>query len=308
MKWITVVFLNIICFLSINSFGQVIDSEKQLREVSKDSVEGWNSGGMIMLNFGQTSLTNWAAGGENSFSGNGLFNFFANYKKGDFTWDNTIDLGYGILTQGSDTRKTDDRLDLSTKFGKKASKNWYYAGFLSLRSQFSRGYNYPNDSVKISDFFAPAYVIGALGMDYKPNTRFSMFIAPLTSKITIVADQALADSGAFGVDPAEFRNGIKTSDGNNLRQEFGGFIRLAFQDDIMTNVNLATKFDIFSNYLDNPQNLDLNWEVVLAMKVNRFISATLSTQLIYDDDVDIEGKGPGTQFKEVLGVGFSYKF
>ncbi len=298
----------IMALFSLNLvYSQITDGEKKLREASKDTAEGWKTGGMIMLNFGQTSLTNWAAGGENTVSGNSLFNFFANYHKGTFTWDNTIDLGYGILKQGSQNRKSDDKIDFSTKFGKMASKNWYYSGLLDFRSQFSAGYNYPNDSVKISNFFAPAYIVTALGMDYKPNKTFTAFIAPITGKITIVADQDLADAGAFGVDKAEFVNGVKTKDGKNFRQEFGGYVRVGYQNDIMTNVNLSTKLDLFSNYLKNPQNIDVNWQVLVSMKVNKYISATLSTQLIYDDDTEIEGS-PKVQFKEILGVGFSYKF
>jgi hypothetical protein len=288
-------------------YSQITDGEKRLREASKDTLDGWKTGGMIMLNFGQTSLTNWAAGGENTVSGNSLFNFFANYQKGTFTWDNTIDLGYGILKQGSQNRKSDDRIDFSTKFGKMATKNWYYSGLLDFRSQFTAGYNYPNDSVKISNFFAPAYIVTAIGMDYKPNKTFTAFIAPITGKITIVGDQDLADAGAFGVDKAEYINGVKTKDGKNFRQEFGGYVRVAYQNDIMTNVNLSTKLDLFSNYMKNPQNIDVNWQVLVSMKVNKYISATFSTQLIYDDDTKIEGS-PKVQFKEILGVGFSYKF
>jgi hypothetical protein len=96
--------------------------------------------------------------------------------------------------------------------------------------------------------------------------------------------------------------------GKNFRQEFGGYIKIAFQKDIMTNVNFSTKIDLFSNYLKNPQNIDINWELLLSMKVNKYISATLSTQLIYDDDINYNNKGPKTQFKEIIGIGFSYKF
>jgi hypothetical protein len=263
---------------------------------------------MFMLNLGQTSLTNWSAGGENSFTINSLFNYFAKYKRGNFTWDNTFDLGYGILAQGSDTRKTDDKIDFSTKVGRRASKNWYYSGLFNFRSQFSEGYDYPNDSVKISDLFAPAYMVTAIGMDYKPNNSFTAFLAPVTSKITLVADQDLADAGSFGVDPAEIVNGVKMKDGKNFRHEFGGYIQIGYQKEIMTNVNLSSRIDFFSNYLHNPGNIDINWQLLLAMKINKYISASLSTQLIYDDDVEIDGKGPKTQFKEILGIGFAYKF
>jgi hypothetical protein len=103
-----------------------------------------------------------------------------------------------------------------------------------------------------------------------------------------------------------------------MRYEFGGYVRLFFKKDLMKNVNLQTKLDLFSNYLHNPQNIDINWEVLISMKVNKYITATINTQLLYDDDVMIavdengdgtpDSSGPRTQFKEVIGVGFSYKF
>lgn len=280
----------------------------------------WKKGGIIGLNFTQVSLSNWAAGGQNSISGIALFNYFANYNDGKNTWDNNIDLGYGMTQNGdADPIKSEDKIDLSTKYGRYAFKHWYYTAMLGFKSQFTPGYNYPNDSVKISNFMAPAYITVALGMDYKPNDNFSLFIAPLTGRIIIVNDKDLADAGAYGVDPAEFNDlGEKTKDGDMMRTEFGALLRALYKKDILENVNLQTKLELFSNYIDEPQNIDVNWEVLLSMKVNKYITATLATQLLYDDntiitidkndDGIIDEAGPRTQFKEVLGVGFSYKF
>lgn len=280
----------------------------------------WKKGGIIGLNFTQVSLSNWAAGGQNSISGIALFNYYANYNKGKNIWDNTIDLGYGLTQNGdADPIKSEDKIDLSSKYGRYAFKHWYYSAMLGFKSQFTPGYNYPNDSVKISNFMAPAYITVALGMDYKPNDNFSLFIAPLTGRIIIVNDKDLADAGAYGVDPAEYNDlGEKTKDGDMMRNEFGALLRALYKKDILENVNLQTKLELFSNYIDEPQNVDVNWEVLLSMKVNKYITATLATQLLYDDntivtidkndDGIIDEAGPRTQFKEVLGVGFSYKF
>jgi hypothetical protein len=280
----------------------------------------WKKSGIISLNFTQVSLNNWAAGGQNSISGIALFNYTANYKEGKNSWDNNIDLGYGILQNGkADAIKSEDKIDLSSKYGRHAFGNWYYSALLGFKSQFTKGYNYPNDSVAISDFLSPAYITFALGMDYKPNENFSFFIAPLTGRAIIVNDQDLADAGAYGVDPAEYNElGVKVKEGENLRIEFGALARILYKKDILENVNFSTKLELFSNYLEDPQNVDVSWDVLIAMKVNKYITATLSTQLIYDDNtiiaVDnnddgiIDASGPRTQFKEVLGVGLSYKF
>lgn len=317
-----IILLPALISLIINSaFTQIIEGEEQLRTQTADSIEGWKKGGIVTLNISQTSLTNWAAGGQNAFSANGLISLFANYKKDKSLWSNSLDIGYGILKQGKDEDfiKTDDKIDLLSKYGRKAAKGWYYAALFNFKTQLTAGYNYPNDSVKISTLFAPAYILGSLGMDYKPSDVFSAYISPLTSKITIVTDQDLANQGAFGVTPAEYDDlNALISEGEKVRFELGGYLRLEYRKEIMENITLLTKLDLFSNYLDNPQNIDVGWETLITMKVNQYISASLSTHLIYDDDIDIsvdtnddgitDEIGPRTQFKEVLGIGFSYKF
>jgi len=275
-----------------------------------DTTKYWKTGGAGSLNFNQVSLSNWSAGGQSCLSAGALVNLMVNYKKGKTAWDNTLDMAYGITQISSDPmRKSDDKIDLNSKYGYLAGNNWYYSTLINFKSQFMDGYNYPNDSVIVSRFFAPAYVILSIGMDYKPNNNFSLFLSPATCKITIVNDRKLADAGAYGVDS-----------GKTHREEIGAYISIAFKKEIMQNVTFGTKLDLFSNYFHNPQNVDVNWDAMLALKVNKYISANITTTLIYDDDIKIPimkkinsidtqvGTGPRTQFKEVLGIGFSYKF
>jgi hypothetical protein len=304
-------FTLILSISSIFSFAQVVETESDLKKKVVVEEEGWITKGAFTLNLAQTSLTNWAAGGQNSFAVNGMANFSANYTKGNSSWVNNLDLGYGIIRQGkSDAatiQKSDDKVDFASKYGRKINDKLYYAALLNFKTQMSAGYNYPNDSVEISNLFAPAYLVSALGIDYKPNDKFSAFIAPVTSKLTFVNNQTLADVGAFGVEP-----------GKNLKSEFGGYVKIAYQDDIMENVRLATKIDFFSNYTEKPQNIDINWELLITMKINKYLSASINTQLIYDDNIKIsvdsdndgitDAFGPRVQFKELLGIGFSYKF
>lgn len=268
----------------------------------------WHTGGIFSLNLAQSSFTHWASGGQNSVALNGLVNLTANYKKDKSAWDNALTIGYGKMQQkGSDLGwvKTDDRIDLQSKYGRKASEKWYYSGLVSFRTQMAPGYNYPNIENKISDLMAPAYLLFSLGMDYKPNPNFTAFLSPLTSKNTFV----LADD----IDPVSF--GVDA--GKKFRSELGAYANIAFKkDEIMKNVNFLTKLDLFSNYLHNPQNIDVSWENLLVLKVNKFISATINTLLVYDDDILVKVggtdanpiKGKRVQFKEVIGVGFAYKF
>jgi hypothetical protein len=177
------------------------------------------------------------------------------------------------------------------------------------------GYKYPDKTNKISDLFSPAYLLLALGLDYKPSDHFSAFIAPVTGKITFVTDQKLSDAGAFGVKP-----------GNKSLTEFGGYLRAIytrndFKSAFLKNVTFTSKVDLFSNYLEKPQNIVVNWETLIAFKVNKFLSANVNTQLVYDDKIKVpfDRNGNGTietgesigsliQFKEILGIGFSYNF
>jgi hypothetical protein len=319
MKKKPVIFTLILIFtVSLNIlFGQVTDAEKTLRTQRADTIQGWKKGGVFAVNLAQTSLTNWAAGGQNSIAVNGLFSAFANYKKDKSVWDNSLDIGYGLLKQGKDAsfRKTDDKFDFLSKYGKEAFKKFYYALLFNFKTQMAPGYNYPDVTNKISDLFSPAYVVFALGMDFKPNPYFSAFIAPLTSRITIVRDKILSDAEAFGVDP-----------GKKSKSEFGGYLRAIyskndFKSEFLKNVSFTTKIDLFSNYATKPQNIVVNWETLIAFKINKFISANINTQLIYDDKIKVpfdkngngtietgESVGSKVQFKEILGVGFSYNF
>ena len=298
------------------SLAQVTDAEGKLKAQSADTLKGWKKGGVIGFNLAQTSLTNWAAGGEKSVAINGMFSVFANYKSEKSAWDNSLDLGYGVLNQGEsdEFRKTDDKIDFLSKYGRKAYKNFYYAALFNAKTQMTRGYKYADDGTetKISNIFAPAYFVAALGMDYKPNAYLSVFAAPITGKVTVVNDESLSNAGAFGVDP-----------GSKSKSEFGGYVRMIysrndFTQAILKNVTFTTKLDLFSNYIEDPQNIVVNWETLIALKVNKYINVNLMTHLIYDDkvlfDVDdnndsiVEKQIAKVQFKEIFGVGLSYKF
>jgi hypothetical protein len=265
----------------------------------------WKFGGLGSIALSQVSLTNWAAGGENSFSGNILANGIANYNRDKASWENMLVLGYGLMKQGSaGVRKTDDRIDLSSKYGRYAFKHWYYAAMFRFSTQFTNGYAYPNDEVAISKFMAPGYINLALGMDYKPSENFTLFIGPVSGKVTYVLDDTLAQQGAFGVDPDK-----------KVRYEFGGLLKSMYTREVVKNVTFLTRLDLFSNYLKNPEKIDVNWEVLLNMKINKYLSASLNTILIWDDDIKFNNEGlpdpngkSKVQFKEVFGIGLSATF
>lgn len=288
----------------------------QTKTAADSTGKVWTRGGTIGLNMSQVSLTNWSAGGYSSVSGLGLFNGFANRKKGRHAWDNSVALAYGLLAQeGLATQKTDDRIELNTKYGYELKKAWYLAALAQFKSQFTIGKD--AGGATISDFMAPGYLILGLGADYMPNNHFSAFISPATAKFTFVNNQALADAGAFGVDPATYSStGAKLTNGANSLFEFGGYVKLKYTHDLAKNINLLTRADFFSNYLKNPQNVVVNWETLFTFKVNSWFAASLSTMLIYDDKVQIMKPwgdtglyytGKGTQFKEAIALGITIK-
>lgn len=293
------------------TMAQVTEVEGLLKKKSDQAEKTWLKGATMGVSLSQTALINWAAGGQESYSVNGYLNAFANYKKDKMAWDNSLNIGYGVLKQKSTSyfMKTDDKIDALSKLGIEAFKNTYYAGLVSFKTQMNNGYNYPNVSNIISRFMAPAYLTAALGMDYKPDAYFSAFVAPLTGKMTFVNDDSLSLAGAFGVEA-----------GKRFRSEFGGYIRCIysrkdFTQSWLKNVALTTKVDLFSNYLNNPERVDVSWENSIVMKVNKAITVNVSTHLIYDDDtkfsvLNADGvtyrKVAKLQFKEIVGVGVAF--
>ena len=270
----------------------------------------WKFSGTTSLSLSQLSLTNWAAGGENSISGNALINLSANYETDKTSWENKLILGFGLIKQGNDpTRKSDDQINLSSKLGLKAYEKWLYTAMLGFNTQFAKGYDNPgeDDRMKISNFMSPGYLNLSLGMDFKPSDAFSLYLSPLASKFTFVQDEDLSASGSYGLDP-----------GQKTRAELGAYIKMTYNKEILKNVTLETKIDFFSNYFTNAQYIDVNWDLLLTFKINDYLSASLLTMLIYDYDIkfgeDTTGDGEydtfseKVQFKELFGLGLSYTF
>ena len=257
----------------------------------------WKSGGFIGINFSQVNLSQWSEGGENSLSLASSVNLFSNYLKGKNDWQNTLDLGYAIIKSGqTSARKSDDKIDFTSKYGRNFSEKWLYSALLNFKSQFTSGYNYPDDSTVVSKFMAPGYLTVAIGVTYKPVDYFEVMISPAAGKFTFVNDKQLSDLGAYGVDS-----------GKTVRSEFGAYLNMKFKKEIMTNITLTSKLELFNNYTDKDKNnakkVDVFFDNQLTLKVNKYINASIQAVLVYDANV-VER----TQFKEVIGVGFGYKF
>ena len=294
------------------SFGRM---NAQGNTIKIDSVKYWDINGNFGLNFNQVSFVNWAKGGENSISGTSFANLFANYKKNNWEWMNYLLMSYGLMRQGDEDtkfKKTEDRIELNSKLGYKQWKSIFWSFNMNFKTQFAPGYNYPNDTVKVSEFLAPAYLILSLGLDYKPTDYLSISFSPFTGRFIFVNDTIYS-----------VRYGL--SRGETFQPDFGWYFTAGFKhDSIFTNVGLATKLTLFQNYTDknknNRKNIDVDWQARFLFKINTWLSASFNFHLIYDHDIQIPiyktvngektlvGTGPRTQFMEQLGIGIVYKF
>ena len=263
----------------------------------------WTREGNLGLKLTQVSLTNWAAGGDNSVAFDFQGAYQANYKKGKHLWNNRLELAYGLNRTGEDgTKKANDKIYLNSNYGYSIAKSWYASAFATFQTQFSPGYDYSiSKDISVSEFMSPAYLTTGLGFTYEPNKIFTVVFSPASWRGTFVLNDRLSDEGAYGVDP-----------GKHLLSSFGANLKGEVRYEFMKNMTVYSRLDLYSDYLHKPQNIDVNWEVQINMAINKWFSTTLTTNLVYDDDVKIAQKdgtkGPRVQFKEILGVGLQFNF
>lgn len=263
----------------------------------------WKRGGAMSINLNQVSLSSWAAGGDNAVGLNLQFNYFANYKKLRHLWNNQLEMDYGLNKTKSDgTKKTNDKLYLSSIYGYELTKNLYLSGLLTFQTQFAKGYDYNIEPRKyISRFMSPGYLMVGSGLTWTPKPYFTATLSPATWRGTFVSSKILSDEGQFGVTP-----------GKHLLSEFGANLRMEARYEFLKNMTIFSRLNLFSNYLKDPQNIDINWDVQLNMAINKWFATTLTTNMIYDNDTKIVqkdgSKGARLQFKEVLAVGVQFTF
>jgi hypothetical protein len=297
--------------------------------------KGWKKGGILSLNFAQGNSSNWAAGAEkSSFSVAGYATLFANKKKGNFFWDNSLDLGYAMQrTSSVGTRKTDDKIDFYTKAGHQLNDVWAIAGVINLRTQFSDGYDYDYQGKgirkRVSGLFAPAYLLVSPGIEWKPTSYFNILFSPISARWVIVSNDPYSYYFVGGVDPdtQEPETPLSVLYGVNPRRkvsfEAGAFLSATFNKEVIKNVVYKSRLDLFSNYLSKrdpvtdvkgkakPQNVDVYWTNSILMKVNKWLAVTYNLDIIYDDNVRQFGpdnNSAGMQIRSLLGVGVTARF
>lgn len=290
--------------ITLIAFSIGISAQDTSLETDTTKLSFWRYNGIASLNFAQTSLSNWSAGGDNAVAANAVFNGNLKHRSGNWLWNTLLALEYGLTrNKAGGTQKAADRIDLTTQLGYSTDNKWFYTLMGDFKSQFAKGYNYPNKDEYISKFMAPAYSNVSLGMELRPkDSYYTLYFSPVAGKFTFVNDDFLSERGFFGVDP-----------GDKFRAEFGTFVRATYQKEIMENVKLMTDANFFTAYDDSFGNIDIDWNMLINMKINKYLNANINTSLRYDDDVkaiaeDGTKKGPRVQFKEIIGVGIGYNF
>lgn len=279
------------------------------------SKDGWTKAGNISLLFSQSAFNaEWTGGGTNNYAANLLLSYTANYKSGDWSWDNRLLADYGISkTRDQEfTRKTSDRIELNSILGKQITEsNWYYSYFLNFKTQMTSGYVFGEDAngneirTETTKAFSPAYVQTGPGMLWKKNDNLFVNISPATAKFIFVNgdftnignDQATID--AFNTAGGYF--GVEAND--TMRFEFGASLNAYAKVMLMENISFENILNLYSNYLDNPQNVDVDYTANVVLTVNKWISANVAFQAIYDDNAV-----QAFQIREALGVGLTYGF
>lgn len=297
---------------------------------AKKDTASWKTSGFIGLNGSRTEVSDWQGGGQANTAITGIANFEATWKRDAFEqWTTKADAQFGLIRQGygKNYRKNNDQIFVLSKYNTKAfSKHTFYAAQADYRTQFAPGYKYAGDSISgraVSDFNSPGYLQLALGIDYKPVDYFSVLIAPVAAKYTMVNRQYLADAGAYGMTAAVYAaDGSLLTLGKRRRFEGGGRVIVKYKHDIAKNLNLDSYLDLFSNYANNPGNIDVIFNNLLTYKISKFFTASIICQMLYDNDVTIrrelngnnvvdlngEFNGPRLQVLTTFGIGIGYKF
>jgi len=296
-------------------------AQKDSINVKERPIGYWERSNTIGLDLTQVSFVNWNAGGQNSISALAKGHFTRKLTKGRFLWNNELITRYGFNKQvDRESRKTDDVFQINSTAGYRTDdkSNWYYSAKFNFITQFTNGYAYPDKTKPISKPFAPAYLFWGLGTEYVDKVNnFNVYLSPLTAKVTLVLDQELANQGAYGVEKAKYdENGNLTHLGRKDRTEFGVLISGQYKTQLFENINLDSRASFYTDYLNRFGNIDVDLQLSLNMKVNKYVQASILTHLIYDDDIkavkEVDGQnvtiGPRIQLKQILGVGLNYTF
>lgn len=283
-------------FAQLNEKELLKKNEEAAAKVVDGKPNGWVKKGTFTFLANQATFNNWLAGGQSNVSGNIGLNYDFNYKKDNWNWDNKIIASYGLTKiKGQEMQKSDDRFQYNSLLGKKISGYWYYSAFLNFGTQLDSGFE---SGIKTSHFFSPAYFQFGPGMLWKKSDNLKFNFAPITSKLIVVNSQFTQTSLSFGVEQ-----------GDTTRYELGAAINGYYKFNLATNVNVENIFNLYTNYLDNPLNVDVDYTLNVTLKINKSLSTNFVLQTIFDDNAHAAGLDYAkVQTRQIIGLGLNYGF
>ena len=293
----------------------------QTNNAPPKSKNGWSTQGFFSFNVGQGGSRNWAAGSEKfTLQAAAYFNYDATRKWRKNIWENTLDLSYALInTNTTGFRKTDDKIDFVSMFRHSITKKDNKVGvgaWFNFRSQFHHGYDYTETPKKrISGLMAPGYLTLSPGFDIRSKS-VSLFVSPVAPRMILFTNRPYSFNYQGGTKPDGSQEiplswHYNVDPERKVRFELGALVSLKFKREVAKNITYSTRADFFSNYVDDPQNIDIFWTNVIHLKVNRWLIVNYNFDLIYDDDVKLFGPDrnkAATQLRSQLGVGFAAKF
>ena len=294
------ILLTVVMLLTMNSvFSQVNEkellkkNEEAAARLKEEKPNGWTKKGTFTFLANQATFNNWLAGGQSNISGNIGLNYDFNFKSENWNWDNKVIAGYGLTKiKGQDVQKSDDRFNFNSLAGRKASGDWFYSLFFNFMTQFDSGFDPVDNTVKLSHFFSPAFFQFGPGMLWKKSDNLKVNIAPATSKLILVNPTFTEFGSSFGV-----------AQGASSRFEFGAAINSYYKFNLMANVSMENILNLYSNYLEDAQNVDIDYTMNIVMKINKTLTTNLAFQTIYDDNAF-----RGFQTRQIIGLGVNYGF
>ena len=286
-------YLIIILITSVNIYSQEI--------VEKDSL--WTKRGNITVLLNQTGFSDWVGGGTNNFSGTIKFDYEWEYRDKGWNWLSNLESAFGLAKYKNApfARKIDDRILIQSIVGKEFTRNLSFSAFFNFTSQIGNGYKYKKDDDNneirelTTRIFSPAYFQIGSGFLWKKDEKLWVNYSPIASRLILVSkkftDGLSENDTYFGVSPNK-----------SSRYELGANLTFHSEGSLLENVNYKQDLKLFSNYLEDASNIDLDYLAQIEINVNPLLSTQLIFQLIYDDNAVSR-----LQVREVFGVGVQLK-
>ena len=289
---------NFFVFILVLFFSLKSSSKEIIVDTSK--VIGWQNSGKTTFLINQTAFSNWTSGGENSIAATLSVDYNLNYYKNGWSWDTKMIGSFGV-NKNSDSKffkKIDDRVEINSVMGKKFIDKFSFSSFFNFKTQFAKGFKYSNndqgDEVRTerTRVFSPAYIQLGVGIYWKQSNSLWVNFAPVTGRLILASKKFTND-----LENDEEYFGIPR--GQNSRFELGASISAFYKFELIENVMLEQRVNLYSDYLNKADNIDVDYTLSAFMKINDYLSTTLIIQCLYDDNAIKK-----IQLREVFGLAF----